>query len=76
MTMPTSLLKPTSDLSKVADVTVQCGNSELSAFMMIEPASQSPRRGLFMLPAVNHVVKGFVMVPIANTTDEDIVLPK
>ena len=62
--------------NSVQNVRVACGDKGLSSMMMIEPAANPPRRGVFMLPAVSDVLEGTVIVPIANTTEKDIILPQ
>ena len=62
--------------SAVMFVDVTCGDSTWTTNVLIEPADTPPRPGLFVMPAYTEVRCGRALIPIANLTDEDLILPR
>ncbi|RUS91125.1 hypothetical protein EGW08_001150 [Elysia chlorotica] len=58
----------------VQNIAVTCCNPGQVCDVLVEPASQPARAGLFLMPTFARVEKGQTIVPVVNTTREDVIL--
>ena len=60
--------------NSVHHIYITCGDTTISRDVLVEPAAQSPRPGLFLLPCYTLATNGRARVPIVNSTNEDLIL--
>lgn len=60
----------------IVTIAATCGDPASSERVLVESTKHPPRPGLFLLPTYTQIEGGKTLVPLVNTTNEDLIIPK